>query len=80
VHVAHGFEFLGYKIKRGKGLRMSAQKRISKANPLNLYAIPREKAVKRVWLRFLQIGHLHRRALPCRLGDRRVPVADALRG
>jgi retron-type reverse transcriptase len=24
VHVDHGFEFLGYKVKRGKGLRLSA--------------------------------------------------------
>jgi hypothetical protein len=43
VHVEQGFEFLGYKIKRGKGLRLSAQKRTSKANPLGLYAVPREK-------------------------------------
>src|SRR6516164_3403860 len=26
VHVDHGFEFLGYKVKRGKGLRLSAAK------------------------------------------------------
>ena len=29
VHVDHGFEFLGYKVKRGKGLRLSASKRTS---------------------------------------------------
>jgi retron-type reverse transcriptase len=40
VHVDHGFEFLGYKVKRGKGLRLSARKRTSNANPLNLYAGP----------------------------------------
>ena len=47
VHVDHGFEFLGYKVKRGKGLRLSARKRTSHANPLNLYAVPREKSVHR---------------------------------
>src|SRR5580693_1230770 len=47
VHVDHGFEFLGYKVKRGKGLRMSASKRSSHANPHNLYAVPREKSVAR---------------------------------
>jgi hypothetical protein len=26
VHVDHGFEFLGYKVKRGKGLWLSASK------------------------------------------------------
>jgi len=36
VHVDHGFEFLGYKVKRGKGLRLSASKRTSPANPYNL--------------------------------------------
>ena len=45
VHVDHGFEFLGYKVKRGKGLRLSASKRTSQANPYNLYAVPREKSV-----------------------------------
>jgi RNA-directed DNA polymerase len=47
VHVADGFEFLGYKVKRGKGLRMAAHKRTTKANPLNLYAIPRARSVDR---------------------------------
>jgi RNA-directed DNA polymerase len=45
VHVRDGFEFLGYKIKRGKGLRMAAHQRTSRANPLNLYAIPRARSV-----------------------------------
>jgi hypothetical protein len=47
VHVDHGFEFLGYKVKRGKGLRLSASKRTSQSNPYNLYAVPREKSVTR---------------------------------
>src|SRR6201997_343250 len=47
VHVDQGFEFLGYKVKRGKGLRLSASKRTRHANPYNLYAVPREKSVTR---------------------------------
>ena len=27
VHITNGFEFLGYKIKRGKGLKLPAHKR-----------------------------------------------------
>src|SRR5215210_5621569 len=40
VHVQHGFEFLGYKIKRGKRLRLPAERIKSKAQPGGLYAIP----------------------------------------
>jgi RNA-directed DNA polymerase len=77
VHVAHGFEFLGYKIKRGKGLRMSAQKRTSKANPLNLYAIPREKAVNRFKE---QIRNLTRRNAPLKLCDMIEAINPIIRG
>ena len=44
VHVGHGFEFLGYKVKRGKGLRLSASKRTSQANPLQ----PLRRAARKV--------------------------------
>jgi RNA-directed DNA polymerase len=47
VHISHGFEFLGYKVKQGKGLRLAAQRRTSRAHPQNLYAVPREKSVTR---------------------------------
>jgi RNA-directed DNA polymerase len=47
VHVDHGFEFLGDKVKRGNGLRLSASKRTSHVNPHNLYAVPRERSVAR---------------------------------
>jgi RNA-directed DNA polymerase len=77
VHVAYGFEFLGYKIKRGKGLRMSAQKRTSKANPLNLYAIPREKAVNRFKE---QIRNLTRRNAPLKLRDMIEAINPIIRG
>lgn len=47
VHVQHGFEFLGYKIKRGKQLRLPASKIRSSARSGGLYAYPREKSVRR---------------------------------
>jgi RNA-directed DNA polymerase len=43
VHVQHGFEFLGYKIKRGKQLRLQPGKIRSGAHSGALYAYPREK-------------------------------------
>jgi len=46
VHTRQGFEFLGYKIKRGKSLRLPANKRRSGSNPYDLYAIPREKSIR----------------------------------
>ena len=47
VHVQHGFEFLGYKIKRGKRLKLSEDKIRSTARSGALYAFPREKSVRR---------------------------------
>jgi hypothetical protein len=48
VHVAHGFEFLGFKIKRGKRqFKLSRDRIKSKLNRQNLYAIPTQKAVDR---------------------------------
>ncbi len=48
VHVRQGFEFLGYKIQRGKGFKLPAWKRRQKrSNRMNLYVIPREKSVER---------------------------------
>ena len=47
VHVRQGFEFLGYKIKRGKQLRLPPGKIRSGAQLGALYAIPREKSVRR---------------------------------
>jgi RNA-directed DNA polymerase len=77
VHVADGFEFLGYKIKRGKGLRMAAHKRTTKANPLNLYAIPRERAVDRFKD---QIRNLTRRNAPVRLCEVIAAINPIIRG
>lgn len=47
VHVRQGFEFLGYKIKRGKQLRLPASKVRSRAQSGALYAYPREKSIRR---------------------------------
>jgi RNA-directed DNA polymerase len=47
VHVRHGFEFLGYKIKRGKQLRLPLHQIRSGARSGAIYAIPREKSVQR---------------------------------
>lgn len=48
VHVRYGFEFLGYKIKRGRQrLSLPAGKIRSGARSGELYAVPREKSVQR---------------------------------
>ena len=47
VHVRHGFEFLGYKIKRGsRPLRLAASKIRSGVRGGDLYAYPRAKSVQ----------------------------------
>jgi RNA-directed DNA polymerase len=48
VHITHGFEFLGFKIQRGKGRFKLPHSRIkSKLHRQNLYAIPTQKSVDR---------------------------------
>lgn len=48
VHVKQGFEFLGFKIKQGKGeFRLSPSKIKSKLKKSNLYAIPTNKSINR---------------------------------
>src|SRR5271169_4138159 len=47
VHVRHGFEFLGYRIKRGQRLWLSPDRIRSGARAGALYAYPREKSVRR---------------------------------
>lgn len=42
-----GLEFLGYKVKRGKGLKLPKSKIKKGSNRQNIYAIPTEKSVKR---------------------------------
>ena len=47
VHVQQGFEFLGYKIKRGRELRLPAQAIHRSAQPGMPYVYPREKSIRR---------------------------------
>jgi RNA-directed DNA polymerase len=47
VHVRYGFEFLGYKIKRGRQLDLPPGKIRSAARSGALYAYPREKSIQR---------------------------------
>ncbi len=46
AHVRHGFEFLGYKIKRGnRPMQLPAERIRSGAAPGKLYAYPRQKSI-----------------------------------
>ena len=61
VHVRRGFEFLGYKIKRGRQLQLPPGKIRSGAQSGELYAYPREKSIRR----FMdQVRALTRRRVP----------------
>ena len=46
VHVRYGFEFLGYKIKQGRRLRLQAAKITGGARGGARYAFPREKSIR----------------------------------
>ena len=61
VHIRQEFEFPGYKINRGKRLRLPPGKIRSSAQSGARYAIPREKSVRR----FMdQVRALTRRRAP----------------
>src|SRR3954453_6884276 len=77
VHVDHGFEFLGYKVKRGQGFRLPTHKRTAATNPHNLYAVPREKSVQRFRE---QIRNLTRRHAPVRLAAMIEALNPIIRG
>src|SRR5215475_6860378 len=77
VHVTNGFEFLGYKIGKGKGLKLPAHKRTARTNPLGLYAVPRQKSVDRFKD---QIRNLTRRNAPVRLRDVIEAINPVIRG
>jgi len=47
VHVAQGFEFLGFRIKRGRKLRLPPEKIRSGARSGEMYAYPREKSIQK---------------------------------
>jgi group II intron reverse transcriptase/maturase len=67
VHITQGFEFLGYKIQRGKARFKLPRERIkSRLNQHNLYAIPTQKSLDRFKD---QIRALTMRKIPLRLGE-----------
>ena len=77
VHVRQGFEFLGYKIKRGKQLRLQPGKIGSGAQSGALYAIPREKSVRR----FMdQVRALTSRRVPLKTKELIEELNPVLRG
>jgi group II intron reverse transcriptase/maturase len=77
VHVQHGFEFLGYKIKRGKRLKLSSDKIRSTARSGALYAFPREKSINR----FMdQVRALTRRRVPLKTKELIQGLNPILRG
>lgn len=47
THIKWGFDFLGYKLKQGKGLTLSRDKIKKQPNRANIYAYPTGKSIKR---------------------------------
>ncbi len=77
VHVQHGFELLGYKIKLGQGLRLSPNKVCSGVKAGALYAYPREKSIRR----FMdQVRARTRRRIPRKTKELIVELNPLLRG
>ena len=78
VHIAQGFEFLGFKIGRGKGrLKLSRDRITSKLNRHNLYAIPTQKSLDRFKD---QIRALTQRKTPLRMGGLIKTINPIIRG
>jgi len=77
VHVRRGFEFLGYKIKRGRQLQLPPGKIRSGAQSGELYAYPREKSIRR----FMdQVRALTRRRVPLSTEELIEQLNPVLRG
>jgi RNA-directed DNA polymerase len=78
VHITHGFEFLGFKIQRGKGQFKLTRDRIkSTLNRQNLYAIPTQKSVDRFKD---QIRTWTKRRTPLRMGELINTINPIIRG
>jgi RNA-directed DNA polymerase len=78
VHITHGFEFLGFKIQRGKGQFKLTRDRIkSTLNRQNLYAIPTQKSVDRFKD---QIRTWTKRRTPLRMGELIHTINPIIRG
>ena len=77
VHVEHGFEFLGYKIKQGKQLWLPPNKIRSQARSGALYAYPKEKSIRRFMDR---VRGLTQRCLPLSTAELVQGLNPLLRG
>ena len=77
VHVRHGFEFLGYKIKQGRQLQLPPGKIRSGAQSGALYAFPKEKSIQR----FMdQVRSRTRRKAPLKTEELIAQLNPVLRG
>ena len=78
VHVQNGFEFLGYKIKRGKRkLNLPESKIRSQARQGALYAYPKEKSIRR----FMdQVRQRTKRKMPLKTKELIAELNPLLRG
>src|SRR6516164_559221 len=77
VHVQHGFEFLGYLVRRGKQLQLPPSKIVTGAKSKGLYAYPRGKSIQRFKDRVRQ---LTRRGVPLKTKDLIHQLNPVLRG
>jgi RNA-directed DNA polymerase len=78
VNIAQGFEFLGFKIQRGKSrFKLSLDRIKSKLNRHNLYAIPTQKSLDRFKD---QIRALTQRRVPLRMGELIETINPIIRG
>ena len=77
VHIELGFEFLGYKLKRGKGLKLSEGKLSKKINAQGIYAVPKEQSVRRF---MEQIRLKTKRKVPHTLKEIIDKINPAIRG
>jgi len=77
VHVQHGFEFLGYKIKRGKQLLLQPGKIRSSAHSGALYAYPREKSIRKFRD---QVRQMTKRRVPLKTPELINEINPILRG
>src|SRR5579864_1791878 len=78
VHVRYGFEFLGYKIKRGyRKLHLPESKIRSQARQGALYAYPKEKSIRR----FMdQVRQRTKRKIPLKTKELIAELNPLLRG
>jgi RNA-directed DNA polymerase len=77
VHVQRGFEFLGYLVKRGKQLRLPADRIVTGIRSGGMYAYPRGKSIQRFKDRVRQ---LTKRAVPLKTKDLIEQLNPVLRG